>query len=183
MIEQGNQLNYLLASIRIRLLEKRDLLALEWEGEYIHYRRLYADIFSRYERGDALMWVAELDEVGIIGQLFVSLTSNRPDLSDGRDRAYIYGFRIRPPYRNQGIGTLMMHVVESDLYRRGYRVATLNVAQDNLGALRLYRRLGYRITGYEPGEWSYVDHRGLRQVVVEPAWRMEKRLDGRQESG
>jgi len=28
--------------------------------------------------------------------------------------------------------------------------------------------------GYEPGEWSYIDHEGFRRYVVEPAWRMEK---------
>jgi ribosomal protein S18 acetylase RimI-like enzyme len=179
MIENKLYPQGLLSAIRVRLLVREDLPALEWDGEYIHFRRLYADVYRRSEQGDALMWVAEVVEKGIIGQLFVSLYSSRPEISNGRSRAYIYGFRVRPSYRNQGVGTHMMQVVESDLSRRGYRLITLNVAQDNPGALRLYERLGYRVTGYEPGEWSYIDHQGLRRNVIEPAWRMEKKLSGR----
>jgi len=162
--------------VHIRPLVRSDLPALEWEGEYIHFRRLYADVYRRVESGDGLMWVADLPGKGIIGQLFVSLSSNRPELSDGIHRAYIYGFRVRPLYRSNGIGTRMMIEVEADLVRRGYHWVTLNVAQDNPGALRLYERLGYQVVGYEPGEWSYIDHLGVRQDVKEPAWRMRKVL-------
>jgi ribosomal protein S18 acetylase RimI-like enzyme len=165
------------SSISYRFVKPSDLPALEWDGEFIHFRRLYADIYKRVERGDGLMWVAEIPNAGIIGQLFISLSSNRPELSDGWQRAYIYGFRIRPAYRNRGIGSGMMRVVETDLEARGYRLVTLNVAQNNPGALRLYERLGYRVVGYEPGEWSYLDHLGKRREVKEPAWRMEKKLD------
>ena len=166
--------NFQAGAVRIRPLVRADLPALEWEGEYIHFRRLYADVYRRVESGDGLMWVADLPGVGIIGQLFVSLSSNRPELSDGLRRAYIYGFRVRPRYRGFGIGTDMMVVVEADLFKRGYYWVTLNVAQDNPGALRLYERLGYQVIGYEPGEWSYIDHMGIRQEVKEPAWRMQK---------
>lgn len=163
-------------SIRFRYIEPADLPALEWDGEFIHFRRLYADIYKRVERGDGLMWAAEIPGKGIIGQLFISLSSNRPELSDGWQRAYIYGFRIRPSYRSRGIGSDMMRVVEADLLARGYKTVTLNVAQNNPGALRLYERLGYKVVGYEPGEWSYLDHLGKRRDVKEPAWRMEKKL-------
>jgi ribosomal protein S18 acetylase RimI-like enzyme len=162
--------------VNIRPIVRADLPALEWDGEFIHFRRLYSDVFRRVESGDGLMWVADFVGTGIIGQVFVSLSSNRPELSDGNRRAYVYGFRIRPQYRRKGIGTQMMKVVESDLAQRGYYWVTLNVAQDNPGALHLYEKLGYHVTGFEPGEWTYVDHMGKRQEVKEPAWRMQKAL-------
>ena len=162
--------------VRFRLIQKEDLPDLEWDGEYIHFRRLYADVYQRYVRGDGAMWVAEYDKNRIIGQLFVSFSNNNPGMFNGWNRAYIYGFRIRPEFRNQGIGTAMMDWVESDLMDRGISRVTLNVAQENPNALRLYERIGYRIVGYEAGEWSYIDHEGFRQQVKEPAWRMEKHL-------
>ncbi|MFZ6031447.1 MAG: GNAT family N-acetyltransferase [Chloroflexota bacterium] len=163
-------------TLRIRLVTRDDLPELEWGGEYIHFRRLYAEAYRLSERGDTLMWLADLEAVGVIGQAFVSLRSGRAELSDGRSRAYVYAFRVKPPYRGQGVGTKIMETIEADLLRRGYQRVTLNVAKGNAGARRLYERLGYRVIGSDPGCWSYIDHQGRQQRVIEPAWRMEKVL-------
>lgn len=165
-----------LSQVNYRLLIKGDLPALEWGGEYRHFKRLYADIYESMKLGRALMWVAELREVGIIGQLFVQLSSGRTELADGSIRAYIYGFRIKPEYRRQGFGRQMMLQIETDLFKRRFQYATLNVAQDNPQALALYERLGYQVIASDPGRWSYLDHLGNRQEVSEPAWRMQKNL-------
>lgn len=122
------------------------------------------------------MWVAELTAHGVIGQVFTQLISNRIELADGKDRAYIYGFRIRPAYRGQGLGSKMLKLVEIDLQQRGFRFVTLNVGQDNILARKLYERMGYRVVDSDPGEWSYLDHDGVHREVSEPAWRMEKTL-------
>ena len=166
----------LLSRIFVRLARGSDLPALEWGGEFVHFRRLYADIFQNYVAGKALMWIVDLPGDGIIGQAFVSMESGRPELSDGVDRAYIYGFRVKAEYRNHGIGASVMRFIEDDLANRGFKLATLNVARDNLLAQRLYQRLGYRVVGEEAGRWSYFDHLGRFQEVNEPAWRMEKVL-------
>jgi ribosomal protein S18 acetylase RimI-like enzyme len=55
-------------------------------------------------------------------------------------------------------------------------MVTLNVAKDNPRARALYERLGYRVVDQDPGIWSYIDHNGRRQTMIEPAWRMEKTL-------
>ncbi len=162
--------------VTIRHLRQNDLYALEWDGEFKHFRRVYADAYRRYERGSLIMWVAELPEDGIIGQVFIQLNSNRKELADGKRRAYLYSFRIKPEYRSAGLGSRMLDAVESDLRSRGYASVTLNVAKDNVDAQRLYERHGYRIVAHEPGVWSYPDDQGQWQLVNEPAWRMEKRL-------
>jgi ribosomal protein S18 acetylase RimI-like enzyme len=168
-----------LQTLRIRLATRADLPDLEWGGEYIHFRRLYAEAFELACRGTALLWLADLNPVGIIGQAFVSLKSGRVALADGRTRAYVYAFRVKPAYRGQGVGTQIMSAIEADLRNRRYQYISLNVAKNNTAALRLYERLGYVVIGDDPGEWSYVDHKGRRQQVVEPAWRMEKTLTAR----
>jgi len=161
----------------IRQAEKDDLVSLEWNGEYTHFRRLYADTYMMVEQGKAIIWIAEIDGSGLIGQCFVSLKGNRPELADGIWRAYIYGFRVQPDFRNQGIGTRIMHTIEDDLKKRGFRQATLNVGKDNHDARRFYDRLGYIVTGEDPGQWSYIDDKGKRRDMHEPAWRMVKDLE------
>lgn len=172
---KGTRLSWM-TQVSIRLLTEADLPALEWEGEYTRYRRLYADAYLRAQRGQAVLWVADLARVGVIGQLFVQLITDRQELADGKQRAYIYAFRIRPAYRNSGLGTRMLLKAEADLRRRGFHYATLNVAKENLRALSLYQRMGYRILASEAGRWSYPDENGKWHAVEEPSWRMEKQI-------
>jgi ribosomal protein S18 acetylase RimI-like enzyme len=162
--------------ITIRQATQSDLPALEWDGEFLHFRRLYDEIFQSMCSGRAVMWVIELPDQGIVGQLFVQLSSSRTELADGHNRAYIYGFRIKPTYRRQGFGSQMMAVAEEDLRQRNFYWVTLNVARDNPQARRLYESLGYRVVASDPGKWSYFDHQGNRRNVLEPAWRMEKMI-------
>jgi ribosomal protein S18 acetylase RimI-like enzyme len=165
-----------LSQIQIRQARRSDLSNLEWDGELVHYRRLFADIYQQKELGRALMWLANHDIAGLIGQLFVHLSSPRLELADGRTRAYVYGFRVRSEFQGKGLGTQLMDVVEEDLLERGFTFVTLNVSQDNEGALRLYKKRGYQIMGPDPGRWSYVNHKGEVIEVNEPAWRMQKSL-------
>jgi ribosomal protein S18 acetylase RimI-like enzyme len=164
------------ASVNIRHLVEADLPELEWEGEYARFRRVYMDAYQRAMEGRSVLWVAELPGVSIIGQVFVQLVAERHELADGIQRAYIYAFRIRPTYRSSGLGTRMLLHTEEDLRRRGFRIATLNVARDNVRAQELYRRNGYHVVASESGRWSYPDEYGRWQTVDEPAWRMEKEL-------
>lgn len=170
-------LTFDLAGLVIRQVEETDLTALEWGQEYKKYRRMYASLFRSAQYGRTLMWVVEIPQGEIIGQAFVMLISSERDAADGESRAYVFAFRVKQQWRNKGIGTHLMHFIEDDLDRRGFKFVTLNVAKDNPNALRLYQRLGYRIIGPRPGVWSYKDQEGRVQYVDEPAWRMMKRLN------
>ncbi len=163
----------------IRHARRDDLFALEWEGEYTHFRRLYAEAFRRAELGQAILWVAEIPGNGLIGQLFVHLESPNRALANGETRAYLYGFRMRPAYRSKGIGSRMLSIVEKDLAQRGFRRVVLNVGRENVQARRLYERHGYYVVGTDPGRWTYLDDKGDLREVIEPAWRMEKLLRGK----
>ena len=165
-----------LNQVIIRKVEKEDLPALEWEGEYSHFRVIYQDAFRRSQRGLSVLWVAELPSKGLIGQVFIQLHCDRPELCNGIDRAYLFGFRVRPTFRGCGVGSRMMSVLERDLIERSYSYLTLNVARENLDAIRLYQRHGFHIVAPEPGRWQYVDDMGQTREVHEPAWRMEKIL-------
>jgi ribosomal protein S18 acetylase RimI-like enzyme len=158
------------ARVRVRPARESDLAEMEWEGEFTHFREVYRQTYARSLEGRTLMWVAELPGIGLVGQVFVQL--------DGRRPAYVHGFRVRPEFRNQGLGADLMDVLESDLAQRGVRRVTLNVVETNAGARRFYERRGYRAVARDPGRWSYVDQHGEVRDVDEPGWRMEKRIAG-----
>jgi len=163
-------------NIIIRPMSADDLPGLEWDGEYTHFRNVYRAVYKRITHGTAEAWVAESPAEGIVGQVFLQLESDRAELADGWNRAYLYSFRIKPAYRNRGLGTKMLEVLENYLISRNFNRLTLNVARDNLDAIRLYKRLGFQIVAEEPGVWSYIDHTGKWQTVEEPSWRMEKQI-------
>jgi ribosomal protein S18 acetylase RimI-like enzyme len=161
--------------VLIRKLREHDLPALEWEGRYQHFRRLYRHALAEARRGRRVLLVAELAGQ-IVGQIFVQLDSRRAELADGRHAGYLYAFRVRPDFRNQGIGTQLLLEAESSLRGRGFRRAVIAVARDNLAAQRLYEAMGYHRFAEDPGEWSYLDHEGRMRSVSEPAYMLEKPL-------
>jgi ribosomal protein S18 acetylase RimI-like enzyme len=164
------------SSIIIRPLLKTDLPALEWDGEYLHFRNVFADVYKKVEKGTVKAWVAVSQTGEMIGQVFLQLSSDRRELADGWNRAYLYSLRVRQTWQNRGVGSRLLDVLEADLRKMGYSRVTLNVARNNQGAIRLYSRLGFQIVADEPGVWSYPDHKGVWRTVSEPSWRMEKKL-------
>lgn len=162
--------------IVIRQCSRADLPALEWEGEYKHFRRVFLETYNRSLRGLSVLWVAELPGSGLIGQLFVQLNTDRAELADGKIRAYFYSIRVRPTFRSFGLGGRLLLVAETDIIHRGFQFATLNVAKENVRAQAFYERHGYVRVAHEPGNWSYPDDQGVWHYVEEPAWRMEKKL-------
>ncbi len=58
---------------------------------------------------------------------------------------YISNIAVFPEYRGMGIGTGLMARVEDDTKRKGLKKTALDVEMENLGAIKLYQRLGYRI--------------------------------------
>ncbi len=166
-----------LSQVQIRHALQADLPSMEWESEYSRYRKVYAGVFQKTKHGMAVMWVADLPSVGLIGQVFVLLKSKGSlTLADGFRRAYLHSFRVRLAYRGAGLGKRLMEIVEDDLRERDFNEITLNVDRNNLDALRLYRNLGYLVVGKDPGRWSYQDENNVLREVEEPGWRLLKKM-------
>ncbi|TAK13106.1 MAG: GNAT family N-acetyltransferase [Anaerolineae bacterium] len=169
-----------LEQVVLRPVRAEDLLALEWEGEFSHFRRMYQEVYERASKGHAQMWLAELPGVGLVGQAFVQFFGHgRAGWGSGQHHAYVHGLRVRPELRGRGLGNRIMQWLEQDVKTRGYRIVTLNVVETNRAARRFYERRGYRVVALDPGQWSYIDQHGETQQVNEPGWRMVKRLGRR----
>ena len=173
--EEGMSLDWA-QSYLIRPAVEEDLKEMEWEGEFSRLRNVYAEVFDRMKKGVSIMWVAELPSWGIIGQVFVQLKSKADELADGKNRAYVHSFRVRPRFQGNGVGSALMAKVENDLLKRGYSEVCLNVAKENPNARKIYDHLGYRVIKKDAGKWWYYDHNNKLQHVNEPSWRMLKEI-------
>ncbi|MGH2627635.1 MAG: GNAT family N-acetyltransferase [Anaerolineales bacterium] len=162
-------------AVLIRPATEADLPALEWGGEYRHFRRVYRAAMTDALQDRRLVLAAEVGGE-VVGQLFVQLENVQLDPGGRRPTGYLYALRVRPPFRNQGIGTALVTYAEDDLRQRRFVRAAIAVAKDNSGALRLYRRLGYRVFAEDPGNWSYLDDEGQLRHVLEPSYLLDKDL-------
>jgi ribosomal protein S18 acetylase RimI-like enzyme len=163
-------------NITIRPARYEDIAKLEWHGEFKHFRQLFQRSYREQVEGRRLLLVAASNDFPI-GRLFMQFNSKNKVTSDGKTRAYLYSFNVMEFLRGHGIGNHMMDVAEDILVERGFKIATIAVAKENAGALRLYERRGYHTFGEDEGKWRYYDHRGFVQHVHEPAYLLEKRLD------
>ncbi len=85
---------------------------------------------------------------------------------------YIGMLAVAPPWQRRGLGRAMMQAAEDVLRREGCCAAELSVVSVRTGLPEVYRKLGYRQTGFaEPPE-------ELRQKLTMPVrlLRMEKNL-------
>src|SRR5690606_18300433 len=109
-----------------------------------------------------------------IGHIFIYIRDN--DGFGRNQRGYLYSFRVMLPFQNLGIGTELINRAEKVLLHREMAYATIAVARDNAGALRLYKRLDYHIYAEDDGRWTYTNHEGQIVHVHEPCYMLEKRL-------
>ena len=63
---------------------------------------------------------------------------------DIQGRGSIQNLGIVPEHRNAGLGSLLMFHALKGFYESGVPSVTLEVTAQNLGALRLYNRLGFK---------------------------------------
>ena len=82
----------------------------------------------------------EVDTI-LIGYLWYNHNKNKIS-------AFIYDFYIFPEYQNKGYGTATVKALEKRLSYDGVKEIKLRVAFENNRALNLYKKIGFKITGY-----------------------------------
>ena len=88
------------------------------------------------------------------------------------DELIVESIAVSPSARGLGLGTLLMERAEARAHELGKRQLSLGVIGENEGAIRLYERLGYRITRTQRGFWVRL------ATDSEIVHRMEKPLIG-----
>ena len=164
----------------IRPLEERDLLPLEWAGEYAHFRHKHRTDYERSLRGEIYYLVADVSGFPA-GQIIFKTFDPYPEnnyLTDGTTRGYLFSLRVHQDYQRQGIGRALTQAAETALIESGFRLATICVTKTNTYAKSLYEKWGYKIFRDHIGYWSYVDLNGQVIYHADPEWVMEKQLIG-----
>ncbi len=156
----------------IRWAVYEDIARLERLSDIWELRETNLRAFDAYRSGRLLWLIADVDgvPVGTVwGELF-------PEHDRSGATVHIVSFRVDDAYQNRGIGSRLLQTVEEEAKKRGRRRATLFVAQDNEGAIRLYRRFGYEIVGTRASRFDYRDPAGRRHSRVEDQFVMAKSL-------
>ncbi len=71
----------------------------------------------------------------IVGMIWFGIRPN--------NEGFIYDFSVSEPYRNQGIGTKALELIEDEARKHGLKKLGLHVFGHNTNAIRLYQRMGY----------------------------------------
>ena len=165
-----------LNNIYIRLLREEDLPALEWDGEFKRYRRIYQEIFRNEQKGISIPLVAETAADGLVGQVFLSQKEPNPAYGISRRYFFLSSFRIKPTFRDHGLGSLLLRECEKQVRLHRLRDIYLNCAKDNNRARWFYLDHGFRVIRSEDGEWSYVNDEGFVVTETQHSYLMWKKL-------
>ena len=83
---------------------------------------------------------------------------------------YICGVALYPGYRGRGIGSQLLEIARQQAREHGYRQLSLVAFEQNRGAVRFYRRLGYREISRAPiVPHPLIHYSGDALLMVAPA--------------
>ncbi len=79
-----------------------------------------------------------------------------------RGAAEIIMITVAAAYQGQGLGTVLLSKLNSELKKRGVQACLARVREDNLHALRMYGKAGYHEIGsvdFNGGKWRWLECR------------------------
>ncbi|MBR6088910.1 MAG: GNAT family N-acetyltransferase [Anaerolineaceae bacterium] len=165
-----------LSTVRIRLLREEDLPALEWDGEYRRYRRIYREVYRNSQKGLSVPLVAETAEDGLVGQVFLSQKDPNPYYNPVSRYYFLSSFRVKPQFRDHGLGSLLLQACEKQTRLHHLRDIFLNCAMENNRARWFYEEHGFRVVRVDESDWSFVDDEGFVITEHQNACLMKKTL-------
>ena len=132
------------ARLAVRAATPADASALEAiETASFKHDRLSPRALARHLRSDSADVFAATLEGEIVGYCLVFYRA-------GTTLARLYSIAAAPAARGKGAGRRLMEACERAARRRGCDRLRLEVREDNLPAISLYERLGYRPIGRYP---------------------------------
>ena len=161
----------------IRLLREEDLPALEWDGEYRRYRRIYREVFRNSQKGISFPLVAETPKDGIIGQVFLTQKEPNPNFTANSRYYFLSSFRIKPQFRGMGLGSRLLRTCEDQAKLHHLRDIYLNCAVANHRARWFYLDHGFHVIRIDNSDWTFVDDEGFIRTEPQHAYLMKKSLD------
>jgi ribosomal protein S18 acetylase RimI-like enzyme len=121
------------------------------DGDY-SYRNCWIAEVSRRQAGMLLAFPMRASEpADIVPPPFDGTDVFAPyKYLEAPDTWYICGVAVLHEYRGHGIGTGLMKIAREQALAHGYSQLSLVVFEENIAAVRLYKRLGYKIIDAAP---------------------------------
>jgi len=79
---------------------------------------------------------------------------------------HILTLDVLPTQRRRGIGRRLLNELESIFYQKNISVSYLEAREDNVAAVRLYERMGYKRIGKLKGYYGYAHGVYLKKVLA-----------------
>ena len=80
--------------------------------------------------------------------------------------AEIITMAVMPKYRNQGIGFLILNQLEEILLKSNCDKVFLDVASNNLVALHLYKKAGFKKFGTRKNYYSVSENKKINAILM-----------------
>lgn len=141
----------------IRSCREYDLPALENLSHREDRRERIRRAFDRQMRGEGLMLIANANGTPI-GQVWIDLSTKSRD-----SIGILWALKVLPSLQHHGLGSRLVVAGERSLTARSYDFAELGVEVENIGARRLYERLGYRVVDSRVARSDGSEHLILRK--------------------
>jgi len=98
---------------------------------------------SQVLNSNGVVFVAENDDVKLIGFAEVSLRSDHVDGASISPVPYLEGWFVEARYRKQGVGRALIEAVERWAMARGFTELASDAELENSLSIRLHKRLGF----------------------------------------
>ncbi|MBN2240399.1 MAG: GNAT family N-acetyltransferase [Dehalococcoidales bacterium] len=125
----------------IRQATEDEMLAL-WGDNPDSMRPTTVFFYENIRNKNTEFWTYDNDGT-LAGELYVFKDLDDKDYANGRDRAYLCGFRITRELQGKGYGTKLITHVLNHLKEEGFTTVTIGVEEEEEANVRLYTRLGF----------------------------------------
>ncbi len=132
--------------IKIRRASIKDFEAVK-RIEYLSFKNPYSDYYlKRLLNGN----LADLSFIAELNNQPVGYVIARREFKENEIIGHVIAIAVHPDFRGRGIGKRLMETVLQEFKKLGVKKVYLEVRVNNLPALRLYEKLGFKIVEYIP---------------------------------
>lgn len=116
---------------------------MSWRCTDPYMRQVLEREIMRHDRGMGVIFIAKAEE-NIVGTAQLVCSHRDRELADGETIGCLQGLEVDCQYRKQGIATSLISCVEQAALSRQFEYLSVMVELDNVPAINLYQKLGFR---------------------------------------
>ena len=113
----------------------------------------------------------DYESIGLAARLegeIAGFVITRIEVEKGETFGHIFTLDVSPHHRRKGIAQRLLGELEKMLKQKGVAESRLEVREDNVAAIGLYLKLGYRKVGWQKRYYGDVHGLCLRKVLLPP---------------